>query len=594
MRRVLDEVQIQSDLAPLGVQPTMINLTIDNRPVSVPEGATIVDAAREINIHIPTLCYLNLGELKMVNRTASCRICSVEVEGRRNLAPACATPVSEGMLVTTNSKRVLATRRRLLELLLSDHPFNCLICAKSTDCELQSMAWEFGINTQRYHGEQTSYPIDKTSGALKRDPDKCIRCRRCETMCNEVQTVHALTAYGRGFGVIVAPAEMQPLVNSNCTYCGQCVSVCPTAALTGHGYIQETWNAIFDPTKTVVVQVAPAIRAAIGEEFGIAPGTPVTGKLVAGLRRLGFDAVFDTTFGADLTIMEEAKEIIERVTSGERLPILTSCCPGWINFIEYQFPNLKYMPSTCKSPQQMTGTIAKTYYAQKIGVKPEDMVVVAVMPCIAKKYEAQRPEHETEGVRDVDYVITTRELAKMFKEGGIDLRYMDDEEFDNPLGESTGAGVIFGATGGVLEAALRTVYEEVTGKELTNVDFTAVRGLKDVREAVIDLDGRQVRVAAGSGLGNARKILEKVEKGTSQYDVIEIMACPGGCINGGGQPYTRDRLDMIQLRTQALYSIDARSAIRKSHENPSIIKLYEEFLGEPGSHKAHELLHTEY
>ncbi len=572
----------------------MVNLLIDNRPVTVEDGATILDAARQLNIRIPTLCYLDLHELKMVNKVASCRICGVEVAGRRNLAPACATPVFEGMEVTTNSRRVLFTRRRLLELILSNHPFNCLICAKSTDCELQALAWEFGINTKRYHGEETSFPIDKTSGALKRDPDKCIMCRRCETMCNEVQTVGALTAYGRGFNVIVGPAEMKPFVESNCTYCGQCVSVCPTAALTGHGYIQETWDAIFDPTKAVVVQVAPAIRAAIGEEFGIAPGTPVTGKLVAGLRRLGFDAVFDTTFGADLTIVEEAKEIIERVTSGERLPILTSCCPGWINFIEYQFPNLKYMPSTCKSPQQMTGTIAKTYYAQKIGVKPENMVVVAVMPCIAKKYEARRPEHETDGVRDVDYVITTRELAKMFKEGGIDLRFMDDEEFDNPLGESTGAGVIFGATGGVLEAALRTVYEEVTGKELTNVDFTAVRGLKDVREAVIDLEGRQVRVAAGSGLGNARKILENVEKGTSQYDVIEIMACPGGCINGGGQPYTRDRLDMIQLRTQALYSIDARSAIRKSHENPSIIKLYEEFLGEPGSHKAHELLHTEY
>jgi len=572
----------------------MVNLIIDNRPVEVEDGATILDAARQLNIRIPTLCYLDLHEMKMVNKVASCRICGVEVEGRRNLAPACATPVYEGMNVTTNSRRVLFTRRRLLELILSNHPFNCLICAKSTDCELQSLAWEFGINTKRYHGEETSFPIDKTSGALKREPDKCIMCRRCETMCNEVQTVGALTAFGRGFNVIVGPAEMKPIVESNCTYCGQCVSVCPTAALTGHGYIQETWNAIFDPTKYVVVQVAPAIRAAIGEEFGIPPGTPVPGKLAAGLRRLGFDAVFDTTWGADLTIVEEAKEIIERVTSNENLPILTSCCPAWVNFINYQFPNLKYMPSSCKSPQQMTGAIAKSYYAQKIGVKPEDMVVVSVMPCIAKKYETHRPELQVNGIRDVDYSITTRELAKMFKEGGIDLRCMPDEEFDNPLGESTGAGVIFGVTGGVLEAALRTVYEEVTGQELTDVNFTAVRGLKDVREATIDLGARKVRVAAGSGLGNARTILEAIEKGTSQYDVIEIMACPGGCINGGGQPYTHERIEMVHLRTQALYQIDAGSAIRKSHENPSIIRLYKEFLGEPGGHKAHELLHTEY
>lgn len=572
----------------------MVNLIIDNKPVTVPDGTTIVDAAREINVRIPTLCYLDLGELKMVNRTASCRICSVEVEGRRNLAPACATPVAEGMKVTTNSKRVLFARRRLLELLLSDHPFDCLICAKSTDCELQTLAWEFGINTQRYHGERSQFAIDKTSGALKRDPDKCIRCRRCETMCNEVQTVHALTAYGRGFGVTVAPAEMQSLANSNCTYCGQCVSVCPTAALTGHGYIQETWAALFDPTKKVVVQVAPAIRAAIGEEFDIPIGTPVTGKLVAGLRQMGFDAVFDTSFGADLTIIEEANEIIKRVTANENLPILTSCCPGWINFVKYQFPDLKYMPSTCKSPQQMTGTIAKTYYAEKIGVRPQDLVMISVMPCLAKKYEAGRPEHQTSGARDVDYVITTRELSKMMKEAGIDLRYMPDEEFDNPLGEATGAGVIFGVTGGVLEAALRTVYEKVTGAELANVEFTAVRGWKDVREATIDLGGRTVNVAVASGLGNARKILEAIEKGASKYDVVEIMACPGGCVNGGGQPYSHERLETIQARTQALYQIDDHKVLRKSHENPSIIKLYEEYLGEPGGHRAHELLHTEY
>ncbi len=572
----------------------MVNLIIDNRSVTVEDGTTILDAARKINIKIPTLCYLDLGKLKMLNKVSSCRICSVEVEGRRNLAPSCSTPVTEGMKVKTNSKRVLFARRKILELLLSNHPFDCLLCSKSTDCELQSLAVEFGIETQHYHGEKSSFPIDISSRALRRDPEKCIMCRRCETMCNEVQTVKALTAFGRGFNTVVAPAEMQPLVNSNCVYCGQCVSVCPTGALTGVGYIKETWAALFDPTKTVVVQVAPAIRAAIGEEFGIAEGVPVTGKLAAGLRRLGFNAVFDTTFGADLTIMEEAREIVERVTKNKNLPILTSCCPGWINFLEFHFPDLKYMPSTSKSPHQMMGTVIKTFYARKLGVQPSDVVVVSVMPCIAKKYEAAQPEHETGGVRDVDYVITTRELAKMFKEGGIDLRYMDDEDFDDPLGESTGAGVIFGATGGVLEAALRTVYEEVTGKTLDNVNFEAIRGLNGVKEAAIDLNGRIVRVAAASGLGNVRQILEKIQEGSSQYDVIEIMACPGGCVNGGGQPFCEDREERIEKRMKALYSIDSNAEIRKSHENPSIKKLYAEFFGEPGSEKAHELLHTEY
>jgi len=572
----------------------MVNLIIDNKPITVEDGATILEAARKINIRIPTLCYLDLGELKMVNKVASCRLCVVEVEGRKNLAPSCATPVAEGMKVTTNTKRVLFARRRLLELLLSNHPFDCLICAKSTDCELQALVWEFGINTQRYHGEKSSYPIDKTSQALKRDPEKCIMCRRCETMCNEVQTVGALTAFGRGFNTIVGPAELQPMVESNCVYCGQCVSVCPTAALTGVGYIMETWAALFDPTKTVVVQVAPAIRAAIGEEFGLPVDVPVTGRLAAGLRRLGFNAVFDTTFAADLTILEEAKEIIDRVRKNENLPLLTSCCPGWINFLEFHYPTLKYMPSSSKSPQQMMGTLAKTYYAQKIGVKPEDMIVVSVMPCIAKKYEAVRPEHCTSDARDVDYVITTRELTKMLKENGIDLRHMDDEEFDNPLGEATGAGVIFGAAGGVLEAALRTVYEEVTGQELEDVNFTAVRGLAGVKEAVIDLNGMTLNVAAASGLGNARKILENIKQGTSKYHVIEIMACPGGCINGGGQPYSEERMERIQERVKALYQIDSGKALRKSHENPSVKKLYEEFLGEPGSEKAHELLHTNY
>jgi NADH-quinone oxidoreductase subunit G len=413
-------------------------------------------------------------------------------------------------------------------------------------------------------------------------------------MCNDIQTVGALTGYGRGFEAVVAPAEKKPLDESICVYCGQCVNVCPTAALIGIGYRNEVWNALFDDSKTVVVQVAPAIRAAIGEEFDLEPGVPVTGKLAAGLRKLGFDAIFDTNFGADLTIMEEAHELLERVKKNGNLPLLTSCCPGWINFLEYQFPNLINIPSSCKSPQQMTGTMIKTYYAQKMGLDPKEIVVVSVMPCLAKKYEANRPEHTTNGIRDVDYALTTRELAKMFREAGIDFAELDNESFDNPLGESTGAADIFGASGGVLEAALRTAYEELTGQELHEVDFSAVRGMDGIKEATIDLGGTKLNVAVTSGLGNARKVLEKIENGTSTYHAIEIMACPGGCINGGGQPFLRGQYEKIEQRMKALYAEDKGKTLRKSHENPSIKKLYDEFLGEPGSHKAHELLHTEY
>ena len=572
----------------------MINLTIDGEQVSVPEGTTVLDAARKLNLDIPTLCYLNLEKIKFLNKVASCRVCVVEVEGRRNLAPSCATPVFEGMKVTTNSKRVLSSRRKNLELIISNHPFECLVCAKSTDCELQKLVWEFGINTQRYTGERSEHPIDKSSGALKRDPNKCIMCRRCETMCNEVQTVGALTAFGRGFHTVVAPAEMNPIVTSSCVYCGQCVSVCPTAALTGIGYIQEAWAALFNPKKHVVVQVAPAVRVAIGEEFGMPGGQAVTGKLVAGLRKLGFNAVFDTNFGADLTIIEESKEIVQRFNENpDGLPILTSCCPGWINFLEHQFPELKYIASTCKSPQQMTGAIAKTYYAQKMGIDPKDVVMVSIMPCIAKKYEAALPSEETYGIRDVDIVLTTRELAKMLKEGSVNLNHIKDEEFDNPLGISSGAGAIFGGSGGVLEAALRTVYFKMTGSELEDVNFTAVRGMAGIRVAEISIGERQVRVAAVSGLGNARQVLEKIKKHEEHFDVIEIMACPGGCVNGGGQPYAEEREEIIEKRMQGLYQIDRNSKVRKSHLNPAIQALYQEYLGEAGSQLAHEILHVE-
>lgn len=572
----------------------MINLTIDGEQVSVPEGTTVLDAARKLNLDIPTLCYLNLEKIKYLNKVASCRVCVVEVEGRRNLAPSCATPVFEGMKVSTNSKRVLSSRRKNLELIISNHPFECLVCAKSTDCELQKLVWEFGINTQRYTGERSEHPIDKSSGALKRDPNKCIMCRRCETMCNEVQTVGALTAFGRGFHTVVAPAEMNPIVTSSCVYCGQCVSVCPTAALTGIGYIQEAWAALFNPKKYVVVQVAPAVRVAIGEEFGMPAGQAVTGKLVAGLRKLGFNAVFDTNFGADLTIIEESKEIVQRFNENpDGLPILTSCCPGWINFLEHQFPELKYIASTCKSPQQMTGAIAKTYYAQKMGIDPKDVVMVSIMPCIAKKYEAALPSEETYGIRDVDIVLTTRELAKMLKEGSVNLNHIKDEEFDNPLGISSGAGAIFGGSGGVLEAALRTVYFKMTGSELEDVNFTAVRGMAGIRIAEVNIGERQVRVAAVSGLGNARQVLEKIKKHEEHFDVIEIMACPGGCVNGGGQPYAEEREEIIEKRMQGLYQIDRNSKVRKSHLNPAIQALYQEYLGEAGSQLAHEILHVE-
>ncbi len=572
----------------------MINLTINNKKISVPKGTTVLDAAKEVNIDIPTLCHYEFPGMEKINRVASCRVCVVEIEGRRNLAPACATLAAEGMVVKTNTPRAIKARRTNVELLLSNHPNDCLICPKNNDCQLQKIAADLNVRKIQYKGAVSTYEKDTSSFSLIRDQSKCIMCRRCEVVCNEIQTCNILSAVGRGFDVVVSTAYHLPQNKTACTFCGLCVTACPTGALTEMSYIGEVWGAINHPTKKVAVQTAPAVRVALAEEFGLPAGEPVTGKLVTALKMLGFDAVFDTDFAADLTIMEEAHEIIERIKKNENLPILTSCCPGWVNFLEYQFPDLLNIPSTCKSPQQMFGAIAKTFYVEKIGIKPEDLTMVSIMPCLAKKYEARRDEFTRNNVPDVDYVITTRELIHMIKEAGIDFASLEDSEFDSPLGESTGAGVIFGASGGVLEAALRTVSFLLTGKNLDKIDFKEVRGLEGIKEAVVEIAGIKLDVVVTSGLGNARKILEKIQSGEKKYHAIEIMACPGGCVNGGGQPYKHGHMELVKQRMEGLYKEDGNKKIRRSHENPSIQKLYKDYLGEPGSHKAHELLHTHY
>jgi NADP-reducing hydrogenase subunit HndD len=578
-----------------------IKLTIDNKIVEVQKGTTINKAARQLDIDIPVLCYMELHDMNIENNPAGCRICVVEVQGRRNLAPSCATKCEEGMVVKTHSTRVLNARRTVMEFILSDHPKDCLICPKSGTCELQAMAHRLDI--REIPGQEiaamSTYRKD-TSPSIIRDLDKCIMCRRCEMMCNEVQTVGALSAVNRGFMATVAPAFEQNLEHSTCTYCGQCVAVCPTGALTEVDHTPDVLRALADPTKTVIVQTAPAVRAALGEAFGMKPGTLVTGKMVSALRTLGFDYVFDTDFAADLTIMEEGTELLDRLNrslNGDktaRLPILTSCCPGWVNFFENYFPDLKDVPSTAKSPQQMFGAIAKTYFADKIHVNRKDLVVVSIMPCLAKKYECQREEFSTDNNRDVDFSISTRELAAFIKQANIDLNTLEDEEFDSPMGESTGAGVIFGNTGGVIEAAVRTAYELQTGKKLERLDFTELRGLEGVREATIDFNGLPVRIGIAHGLGNARKLLDDVRSGKSQFHAIEVMACPGGCIGGGGQPLHHGNSDIIKARAAAIYAEDKKKPLRKSHENPFIIKLYKEFLGKPNSEIAHHLLHTHY
>jgi NADP-reducing hydrogenase subunit HndD len=578
-----------------------IKLTIDNKDIEVPKGTTILQAAKELGIDIPTLCHMHLHDLNIENKPAGCRICVAEVSGRRNLAPSCVTKCDNGMVVKTHTPRVMNARRTVMEFILSDHPKDCLVCSKSGNCELQDMAHRLGIRDipGAEFAEVSTYRQD-TSPSIVRNLDKCIMCRRCEMMCNEVQTVGALSAVNRGFMATVAPAFEQNLEHSTCTYCGQCVAVCPTGALTEVNHVPQVLRALIDPSKTVVVQTAPAVRAALGEEFGLAPGTLVTGKMVAALRALGFNYVFDTDFAADLTIMEEGTELLDRLKrhlNGDttaKIPILTSCCPGWVNFFEHYFPDLKDVPSTAKSPQQMFGAIAKTYFAEKIGVNRKDMVVVSIMPCLAKKYESQREEFSTDNNPDVDFSISTRELATFIKQANIDLNSLPEEDFDSPLGESTGAAVIFGNTGGVIEAACRTAYEVYTGKKLAKVDFTELRGMEGVRSATIDFDGLPLNIGIAHGLANARKLLDDVRSGKSKFHAIEVMACPGGCIGGGGQPLHHGNSEVLKARAKAIYEEDKNKPIRKSHENPFIVKLYDEFLGKPCGEKSHHLLHTHY
>ncbi len=578
-----------------------VKITINGKEITVEKGVTVLEAAEKLGFHIPTLCHLKLEGTKMHACAGSCRVCMVEVEGRRNLAPACSTPVFDGMVVKTNTVRVMDARKTVVELLLSDHPKSCLTCSKSGSCELQDLAQLVGLRQVRLTGKEMSTYKQDISSSIIRDMDKCVLCRRCEVMCNEVQEVGALSGINRGFNAVVATAFELPLEETVCTHCGQCVAVCPVGALSEHDQSWELISAIANPNKTVIVQVAPAVRVALGEEFGEEPGAIVTPKMVSALKMLGFDYVFDTDFAADLTIMEEGTELLDRLSrflAGDKdvaLPILTSCCPAWVNFVESQFPDLIDIPSSAKSPMQMFGAVAKNYYAEKMGIKREDLVVVSVMPCLAKKFEADREEFSVNGNPDTDLVITTRELALLIKQANIDIFDIDDAEFDNPLGESTGAGVIFGATGGVIEAALRTAYELHTKKELKKVDFDQLRGFDGVRAAKVDFDGLELNIGIAHGLGNAKSLLEEVRNGNPRnFHAIEVMACPGGCIGGGGQPYHHGNTDIIKKRQEAIYRIDKDKPLRKSHENPSVQKLYEEYLGEPMSHKAHKLLHTAY
>lgn len=565
-----------------------VTLSIDGQKVAVEPGTTILEASRQVGINVPTLCYL-----KDLNVVGACRVCLVDVKGARNLQASCVTPAGEGMVVTTNSPAVRAARRAVLELILSDHPYECLTCIRSTNCELQALAEAFGIRRVRYEGERLQKPLDQSTPSIVRNAEKCILCRRCVAVCEKVQSVQAIAPQNRGFATVIAPALEAGLAAADCVFCGQCTLVCPTGALHEKDDVQKVWDALSDPAKHVVVQTAPATRVSVGEGMGMPPGSIVTGQLVAALRRLGFDRVFDTDFTADLTIMEEGYELIDRVRNGGVLPMITSCSPGWIKYIEHFYPELLAHLSTCKSPQQMFGALAKTYYAEKAGINPADIYVVSIMPCTAKKFEALRPEMNSSGYRDVDVVLTTRELGRMLREAGIQFDRLPDTPYDSPLGISTGAAVIFGATGGVMEAALRTAYEVVTGRQLPKFDFEPVRGLQGIKEAEVDLDGTCLKVAVGHGLGNAQKIMERVKSGEAPWHFIEIMCCPGGCIGGGGQPIPTNTEVRLE-RSRSIYQVDRELPLRKSHENPAVSQIYQEFLSEPLGHRSHELLHTHY
>lgn len=571
----------------------MVNIKINNMPLSVPKGISILEAARTAGIEIPTLCYL-----KKINEIGACRICMVEVKGARSLVTACVYPVNEGMEIFTNTERVRKSRKTTLELILSTHDRKCLSCIRSGTCELQQLCKEFGVDDEgRFDGANPVHEYDDSAIHMIRDNGKCILCRRCVAAC-QAQHISVIGANARGFDTHIGSAFEKPLDSVACVSCGQCIVNCPTGAIYEKDDTAKVLEAINDPEKFVVVHTAPSIRVTLGECFGMHIGTNVQGKMVAALRRLGFDKVFDTDFGADLTIVEEANEFLGRVQNGGVLPMITSCSPGWIKYCEHYYPDMLDHLSSCKSPQQMSGAIIKTWYAEKMEIDPKDIVVVGIMPCTAKKFETKRENQSASGYPDVDYSLTTRELGRMIESAGIFFKHLPDEEFDNPLGDSTGAAVIFGATGGVMEAALRTAVEKLSGEELKSLDFTEVRGTDGIKEASYTVNGMEVKVCVVSGLANANTIMEKVKNGTADYHFIEIMGCPGGCVNGGGQPIqhavVRNFVDLRARRAAALYEADKDMPLRKSHESEAVKRLYAEFLGEPGSHKAHEVLHTSY
>lgn len=565
-----------------------VEIMINGETFSVPENVTILEAARMNGIKIPTLCNFPDQRVK-----ANCRVCVVEVEGNRNLVASCSTPVRAGMNVRTTSARVRETVQTILELIFANHPQECLTCIRNANCELRELAAQHGLREIKCDMSTPLLPLDTSAASIVRDPNKCIKCGRCAEVCHHVQTTGILYSHYRGINGAITPEYGKNLSEVACVLCGQCVLVCPVGAIHEKDDTAAVWRALDDPKKHVVVQVAPSVRVSIAEEMGQAPGTIATGKLVTALRRLGFDKVFDTDFTADLTIMEEGSELLHRLKTGGALPLITSCSPGWIKFIEHNYPELLDHLSTCKSPQQMFGALAKTYYAQASGIDPKDIVVVSIMPCTAKKYECARPEMNSSGYQDVDYVLTTREFGRMLRQAGVDFAALSDSDFDNPLGMSTGAGAIFGATGGVMEAALRTVYEIVTGKELEKLEFETVRGLEGVKETTVDLDGLPVKVAVAHGLGNARKVMDQIKAGEADYAFLEVMACPGGCIGGGGQPYVTSK-STREARIDAIYQVDADMPMRKSHENPSVQQLYKDFLGQPLGEMSHHLLHTHY